>query len=228
MTSIQLYVGFDPREAVAYHVFSQSVIENSSAPVAIHPLSLHMLKDYSETHKDGSNAFIYSRFLIPHLQSYNGWAIFCDGDMVCLGDISKLWDMRDETKAVMVVKHNYQSKQKRKYIGTSMETHNASYPRKNWSSVMLWNCSHPSNRILTPHYVMASTGDVLHRFKHLGDDEIGELLKEWNHLVTEQEDDAGAKLLHFTLGIPAIAHYATCDRADEWFAAHDSMNHLIT
>ena len=220
---INLYVGFDPREAVAYHVFSQSVIENSSAPVAIHPLALHMLKDYSETHKDGSNAFIYSRFLIPHLQSYNGWAIFCDGDMACLGDISKLWDMRDETKAVMVVKHNYRSKQKRKYIGTTMETHNADYPRKNWSSVMLWNCSHPSNALLTPHYVMASPGSTLHQFKHLGDEEIGELPKEWNHLVTEQEPNEQAKLLHYTLGVAGIEHYENCERAQDWHDAHAAM-----
>ena len=146
--------------------------------------------------------------------------------MVCLGDISKLWEMRDETKAVMVVKHNYKPKNKRKYIGTSMETINQEYPRKNWSSVMLWNCSHPSNRVLTPHYVMASTGDVLHKFKHLGDDEIGDLPKEWNHLVTEQEPNDQAKLLHYTLGVPGISYYSKCDRSDDWFRAHEAMLHL--
>ena len=223
---IPIWVGFDQREAVAYHVFCQSVIQNASEPIAIHPLALHMLKDYTETHRDGSNAFIYSRFLIPHLQGYSGWAIFCDGDMVCLGDIAELWGLRDDTKAVMVVKHNYQTKQKRKYIGTSMETINVDYPRKNWSSVMLWNCSHPSNALLTPHYVMANPGSNLHRFKHLGDDEIGELPKEWNHLVDEQETNLDAKLLHYTLGVPGIKHYKDCGRAQGWLKAHDAMNHI--
>lgn len=143
--------------------------------------------------------------------------------MVCLGDIAKLWALRDETKAAMVVKHNYQTKHKRKYIGTSMETHNADYPRKNWSSVILWNCAHPSNAVLTPDYVMDSPGSVLHRFSHLKDDEIGELPKEWNHLVTEQEPNEHAKLLHYTLGVPGIEHYENCERSQDWHDAHAAM-----
>lgn len=213
-----LFVGHDPREAVAYHVFCESVIQRASRPVRIVPLALSLLRDYEETHTDGSNAFIYSRFLVPHLMGFKDWAIFCDGDMLCRDDIAKLWNLRDDGFAAMVVKHDYKTTSKRKYLGTSMETINPDYPRKNWSSVILWNCGHPQNRILTPAHVMKATGPQLHRFQHLNDDEIGELPKEWNHLVTEQPYDPEAKLVHYTLGIPAIEAYKDCDYAQEWLS----------
>jgi hypothetical protein len=184
--------------------------------VAFHPLALSLLHDYEETHTDGSNAFIYSRFLVPHLMGYEGWAIFADGDMLVRDDITKLWNMRDEQCAVQVVQHDYKTRHPLKYRGTSMETINASYPRKNWSSVILWNCGHPSNRLLTPRYVMDATGAKLHRFEHLTDDEIGALPAEWNHLVNEQAADPGAKLAHYTLGVPDIAHYRDCEHGAEW------------
>jgi lipopolysaccharide biosynthesis glycosyltransferase len=227
---IPLFIGYDGRQSAAYHVFAQSVIKTATRPVALIPLALNLLTGYSETHGDGSNAFIYSRFLVPHMQGFDGWALFCDGDMVCLSDIAELWGMRDESKAVMVVKHNYQTAHPRKYIGSSMETHNVSYPRKNWSSVMLWNCAHPRNKILTPGYVMDSSGTKLHRFAHLADDEIGELPKEWNYLVGEKpvgEQPCGrAKLVHYTLGIPGIKHYSVCEYSEPWFEASYAMNYI--
>ncbi len=211
-----LFVGHDPREAVAYHVFCESVIRKASRPIHIVPLALSLLRDYEETHTDGSNAFIYSRFLVPHLMGFRDWAMFCDGDMLCRDDIIKLWNLRDDQFAAMVVKHDYKTKAKRKYVGTSMETVNPDYPRKNWSSVILWNCGHPANRILTPAHVMKATGPQLHRFQHLADDEIGELPAEWNHLVTEQPENPDAKLVHYTLGVPEIPAYRDCDYAAEW------------
>ena len=158
--TIPIYVGFDQAEAVAYHTFCQSVIERASVPVSFHPLALSNMKDYKEKHTDGSNEFIYSRFLVPHLQSYRGWAIFCDGDMVCQRDISNLWDLRDDRYAVRVVQHDYRTKYPVKYLGAR----NDDYPRKNWSSVILFNCAHPGNRYLTPGYVERTAGKVLHRF----------------------------------------------------------------
>ena len=111
-----IFVGFDQREAVAYHTFVQSIIDNSSMPVRFFPLNTKLLSNYEEVHKDGSNDFIYSRFLVPHLMNYKGWAIYADGDMVCLEDIKKLWDQRDKKFAVQVVKHNYKTKIKKKYF----------------------------------------------------------------------------------------------------------------
>jgi lipopolysaccharide biosynthesis glycosyltransferase len=214
---IPVYVGFDARETAAYHVFCQSVIQHSKSPVTFTPLALKLLKDYDEVHSDGSNAFIYSRFLVPHLQGYKGWAIFADGDMLCRADISELWAMRDDSYGVMVAKHSYRTKHKQKYMGTDMQCPNPDYPRKNWSSLMLINCEYPENRILTPAYVMASSGRELHRFEHLRDEDIGSIPLAWNHLVGEQEYDPEAKLVHYTLGVPAIQAYAHCDYSKEWF-----------
>jgi lipopolysaccharide biosynthesis glycosyltransferase len=167
--------------------------------------------------QDGTNAFIYSRYLVPFLQDYKGWAIFCDGDMHVNADISELWDLRDDKYAVMVVKHDYKTKAKKKYVGSPLENDNIDYECKNWSSVMLFNCGHPSNKILTKRHV-AESGPLIHRFNWLNDDDIGELPKTWNHLDTEYEWDESAKLVHQTLGTPAFAHYAACDSAHQWNA----------
>ena len=211
---IRLAVGFDPREAVAYHAFCQSIIARSSRPVSFLPLALGTLPDYRETHGDGSNAFIYSRFLTPFLMDFSGWAIFADGDMICLADIAELWALRDETKAVLVAKHDYRTKAADKYLGNP----NPDYPRKNWSSVILWNCAHPANAALTPEYVMKHPGSHLHRFAWLADELIGEIPKEWNWLTTEYADNYQAKLLHYTLGTPCFADYATAPMSELWHA----------
>jgi lipopolysaccharide biosynthesis glycosyltransferase len=160
-----MVIGFDQREAIAYHVFCQSILEKSSIPVEFLPLAENTLSSYKETHTDGSNRFIYSRFITPYLNDYSGWAIFADGDMVCQSDIKELWDIRDESKAVQVVKHEYTTKAEIKYLGNI----NQNYPRKNWSSLVLWNCGHPANQVLTPEFVQKSTGSYLHRFSWLSD-----------------------------------------------------------
>jgi hypothetical protein len=209
-----LFAGFDPREAAVYHVFCQSVIENTTIPVSFIPL--HQKTLLFDGQQDGTNAFTYSRYLVPYLCEFEGWAMFCDGDMVVRSDLTELWNQRDTQYAVQVVKHDYETKESKKYIGTPMENSNINYPRKNWSSVMLWNCAHPSNRILSPDFVGDAGGAVLHRFQFLEDREIGELAPKWNHLVREQEFDASAKLVHWTLGSPGFEHYARDDYHREW------------
>jgi len=209
---IPIFIGYDPREAVAYHVCSNSIIRNSSHPVTIAPLALNILKDYKETHTDGSNHFIYSRFLVPHLMGYQGWAIFMDGDMLLREDISNLWNLRDESKAVMVVKHDYKTKMSEKYLGAK----NENYPRKNWSSVILWNCGHPANAVVTPEFIQSATGAQVHRFTWLNDNLIGELPIEWNWLPDEFGANTKAKLLHYTLGTPSFHDFATTPMGDEW------------
>ena len=114
---VKIVVGFDQRESVAYHTFVQSIIEKSSLPVSFTPLSINTLKGYEEKHLDRSNDFVYSRFLTPYLNNFKGWAIFADGDMICQADIKELWDLRDENKAVQVVKHDYKTKAKKKKSG---------------------------------------------------------------------------------------------------------------
>jgi hypothetical protein len=209
---IPLFIGFDPREAIAYHVCSNSLIRHSSVPLALHPLALKNLGGYTETHTDGSNNFIYSRFLVPHLMQYQGWAIFIDGDMLLRADIAELWALRDDSKAVMCVHHDYKTQTTSKYLGSS----NADYPRKNWSSVVLWNCGHPANRAVTPEFVMRATGAQLHRFTWLDDSLVGEVPKVWNWLPDEFGPNKEAKLLHYTLGTPCFHEYANTPMADEW------------
>ncbi len=213
---IRLVVGFDPREAVAYHTFCQSVLEKASVPVSFLPLAVNSLAGYQETHVDGSNQFIYSRFLTPYLCGFEGWAIFADGDMVCRADIRELWDLRDPSKAVQVVQHDYQTRQNVKYLGNR----NENYPRKNWSSVILWNCGHPAHRILTPERVRDSTGAFLHRFSWLQDDQVGALPAEWNWLAIEYPDNPQAKLVHYTLGTPCFSDYAKTEMAEDWHATY--------
>lgn len=220
---INVFVGFDPRESVAYHVFCNSLIRHASQPLAITPLALPNLRNYKETHTDGSNQFIYSRFLVPYLMGYKGWAMFMDGDMIVRDDVSQLWALRDESKAVMCVHHDYQTKAAVKYLGAQ----NQNYPRKNWSSVVLWNCGHEANRVVTPEFIEGATGAQLHRFTWLQDSLIGELPKVWNWLPDEFGPNPDAKLLHFTLGTPCFHEYADSPMAGEWHRERMLMDHSI-
>lgn len=217
---LTIVVGFDQREAVAYHVFCQSVIDRSSRPVQFLPLAENTLNGYKEAHTDGSNKFIYSRFLTPYLMNFSGWAIFADGDMVCEADIAQLWALRDATKAVQVVKHDYKTKANRKYLGNK----NEDYPRKNWSSLILWNCDHPSNKILTPEFIQSQPGSYLHRFSWLEEALIGELPPEWNWLAIEYPANPNAKLIHYTLGTPCFKDYAGESMSERWQECYSRVN----
>ena len=212
MTPIPVFVGYDPREAIAYHTCVNSIIRHASQPVAIIPIALNLFQDYKETHTDGSNHFIYTRFLVPHLMGFKGWAIFIDGDMIVRDDIMKLWNLREVDKDVMVVKHDYQTCMPVKYLGAK----NENYPRKNWSSVILWNCNSFPNRQLTPEFVQKSSGSFLHRFSWLDDDRIGDLPPEWNWLPDEYGPNLNAKLLHYTLGAPCFQEFADTPQGNEW------------
>lgn len=213
---IPIFVGFDPRESVAYHTFCQSVIDTASQPVSFIPLHKPLLNGFNGQ-RDGTNAFIFSRYLVPYISRYNGWALFADGDMVVNTDIAKLWEWRDIwfDKACAVVKHDYTTKHPRKYIGTAIENDNVDYPRKNWSSVILWNCNHYANRILTPEYVAEAQPQDIHRFSWLRDDQIGALPIDWNYLVGEYPPGP-AHLRHYTLGVSGIPHYVDDHGAMDW------------
>lgn len=210
---MKVFIGYDPREAVAYHVCQQSIIENCSAPgrLSFHPVT--------GERRDGSNDFIYARFLVPYLCGFAGSAVFVDGDMIVRGDILELAELRQSHVGAQVVKHDYRTKHPTKYLGNK----NEDYPRKNWSSVILWACDFWPNRLLTPEYVAAASGSFLHRFQWLRDDQIGEIPAAWNRLVLEQDTQPDDKLLHYTIGIPAFAEYAACDGAEEWWSTYRRM-----
>jgi lipopolysaccharide biosynthesis glycosyltransferase len=220
LNKINLIVGFDQRESIAYHVFCQSVIDRASMPIQFLPLAENTLNQYKEMHTDGSNKFVYSRFLTPYLMDFSGWAIFADGDMVCRADIAELWSLRDETKAVQVVKHEYKTKAAKKYFGNV----NEDYPKKNWSSLILWNCSHPKNITLTPEFIQSQPGSYLHRFSWLCDDLIGGLDAEWNWLAIEYPKNPYAKLVHYTLGTPCFRDYVDESMSDLWKESYLRVN----
>ena len=217
---VKIYIGFDQREAIAYHTFVQSLIDHASIPLDITPLAVKTLKGYEEKHEDKSNDFVYSRFLTPFLNDFKGWAIFVDGDMICQEDIKELLDLRDASKALQVVKHEYKTKSNQKYLGNI----NQDYPRKNWSSVILWNCAHPKHKLLTPDFIANESGKYLHRFSWLEDNEIGELPKEWNWLATEYPNNEQANIIHYTLGTPCFKDYRDTAMSDIWLKKYDRLN----
>lgn len=219
---IPVFIGYDGREAVAFNVLAYSIHRRSSQPVMIAPLMLSQLKDLfsRERHPLQSTDFSFSRFLTPCLSGYAGWSIFMDCDMLVLEDIAKLWALRDERYAVMVVKHQHVPKEDRKFLNEPQ----SKYEKKNWSSVMLFN--NARCRALTPDYVNTASGLELHQFKWLGDDAlIGELPDRWNHLVGYNPPRPNAALVHYTLGGPYFPEYRTCEYAAEWFAERDALLH---
>lgn len=219
---IHLYCGYDRREAVGFHVFVASVLEHARAPVALHPLGDCGMPV-------GSNAFTTSRFLVPWLMGYRGRAIYADAsDMLLQADIVELDGLFDVRKAVQVVQHpKYATKHKIKYRGTSMECPNVDYERKNWASLMLINCAHPAWADIGPQSVQARPDKELLQLRHLSDDAIGALPDAWNRLVDEGHPVEGAKLMHYTAGIPAFEYYRHTPGAEPWHRQRARMLEAI-
>ena len=218
---INIFIGYDSKERVAYNVLSHSIIQNSTKPVAITPIALNNLKDdfVRERNALSSTEFSFSRFMIPHLMNYQGWALFMDCDMLMFEDISKLWRMRDDSKAIQVCKHDYTPKESKKFLG-QVQT---KYEKKNWSSFMLMNCKKCTT--LTPDYVNKASGLELHQFKWLeGDHLIGDLPLEWNWLVGEYEHKEDVNNVHYTKGGPWFDEYAKCDYSNDWFRNLEESN----
>lgn len=219
----RVFIGFDSKEVVAYHVLAQSIIEHASMPVMFCPIVLPHLEGTFTRERNAlqSTEFSFSRFLVPYLSNYEGWSLFMDCDMLMRADIAELWALRDENAAVMCVKHDYQPKVETKFLG-QVQT---KYEKKNWSSVMLFN--NAKCRALSPDFVNTATGLELHQFKWLENDgQIGELPAAWNWLVNEYDHDPAAKNVHFTDGGPYFDEYRNDDYAEEWFAMRDRVLHV--
>jgi len=208
---LTIFCGYDSREEIGTHIFVSSVLHRATIPVAFVPLNYQKMQQ-------GTNQFTTSRFLVPWLMGYKGRAIFADAaDMICLSDVNELQALlMNLTEAVGVVKHQYNTKNKTKYIGTPMESPNVDYARKNWASLMLINCEHPAWETITPESINTwSMGELL-QFKFLADSEIEVIPNEWNRLVDEDQPVGGAKILHWTAGIPGFKHYEKAPGADLW------------
>ena len=219
---IRVFIGFDPRETVAFHVLSQSIHARASQPVAITPVMLSQLEGLMTRERNPlqSTDFSFSRFLTPYLCDYDGWAVFMDCDMLVLQDMARLWALRDDNYAVQVVKHDHVPEEDTKFLGAPQTR----YEKKNWSSVMLFNCA--KCKALTPDYVNTADGLDLHRFHWLdGDHLIGEISRDWNHLVAYDPTVPVEELsnLHYTIGGPYFDAYRNTDYAEEWFLEREAM-----
>lgn len=226
-----VWIGFDPREAAAFSVCRSSILYRLIAPVPVRGIVLEDLRRrglYTRpTEKRGgqlwdvlsdapmSTEFAVSRFLVPHLAG-SGWALFLDADMLVRVNLARLFEQADDSKAVYVVKHKHEPP-----AGTKMDGQEQTrYFRKNWSSAVLWNVSHPSNRRLTVEMINRLPGRELHRFCWLKDREIGTLGPEWNYLVGTTKLPRGRepKIVHWTDGIPLMKGHEHAEYAEEFFA----------
>lgn len=207
MRPIPVFIGYDERESIAYHVLAHSILKRSTCPVSIIPLRRETIQGSFTRPRGEKDAtdFSNSRWIIPHLMGYEGWAIFMDCDMLMRGNIAELWIQRDDRYAVMVRKHEHVPRETTKFLGNVQEQ----YGRKNWSSLMLLNCA--KLPMLTKHIVNTQhSGLWFHQFGFLPDDQIGDLPYGWNHLVDYHPYNEDAKLVHYTTFGPWHAP----DRAD--------------
>ena len=221
---LKIFIGYDPVESVAWHTHAHSILERASRPVALVPVNVRNLGDIYKRERDSkqSNEFSFTRFLVPYLAGFDGHAVFLDCDQLIRTDVAELFAIGEAApdKAVHVVKHDYEPKDTVKFLDMVQYR----YPRKNWSSVVLWNCAHPANQVLTPEFVNTATPMALHRFQWLDDAMIGSLDVRWNWLVGEYaEPPADVKLVHWTVGGPYFTEYRDADFAGEWFACRDRM-----
>ena len=225
MRPINIYIGYDKCESVAWHTLAQSIMDNTSYPnIKITQLNTDVLRKaglYTRPKDEKkSTEFSYTRFLVPYLMGYEGYAIFMDCDMLLRGDIAEL--VRSSSihgNAVNVVKHCYIPKNDIKFKGNRQ----LKYDKKNWSSLMLFNCWHPDCLTLTPSYVNKASGMELHQFKWCDEKNIGEIHLTWNWLVGEYPHNPYAKNVHFTIGGPWFEQYENCDYSDEWVKSLGAM-----
>ena len=218
---LHVYIGYDPRESVAFYTLAHSILSRASIPVSITAVMQSQLRGLYTRPRGPteSTEFSLTRFLVPALSGHRDWSLFMDCDMLCRADIAGLAAEIDRQpgKAVLVCQHDYVPKTERKFLD-QVQTR---YSRKNWSSLMLFN--NERCRALTPDYVNSASGLDLHRFRWLEEGAIGTLPLEWNWLVTEYDYNPAAKIVHYTLGGPWFEPYRDCDYADEWRAEREAL-----
>ena len=233
MEILPAYIGYDRREQEAVDVCIHSLKRHSSIPIFTMELRDEILRyinlyDRKFTIREGvmyddidekpfSTEFAFTRFLVPALAQYTGWALFCDCDMLFRSDIAELLELRDDKYAVMCVPHDHRPRESRKMDGQIQQK----YRRKNWSSFVLWNCGHPANKFLTVDAVNRERGSYLHQFEWLKDDQIGHLPEEYNWLEGSSSPAINPKVVHFTRGGPWMMGYEETHYADEWRKEYD-------
>lgn len=240
--TLRIYIGWDRREDEAYQVCKLSIVRRTSAPVHITSLKINDLigrglyrrtwtrnqKGQRIDSRDGkpfSTDFSFTRFLVPALQNYRGYALFCDCDFLFRADVAELFDFTrsDPGRAAWCVKHQHDPKELVKMDGQEQTR----YRRKNWSSLVLWNCAHPAHRALTTEAVNEKPGSWLHGFEWLKDEEIGSIPVEWNWLEGWSPPSIQPKAVHYTRGGPWFEEYKNVQHATAWTSEHRIIHHSI-
>lgn len=213
----KVFVGYTSYQKIVYDIAKFS-IERHSKDVKCFPIIQNSLRElgiyYRQNNPFETTEFSTSRFLTPWLAGYKGWVMFIDNDILALTDLNELFDQADPRYAVMCAKHDYSPKE-----GVKLDNQiQVNYPRKNWSSVVLWNLDHPKNQMITPELVNEISPLYLHRFMWLEDHEIGQFSHEWNWLAGwyNESTDGTPKIIHYTEGGPYFKDYINCEYADLW------------
>lgn len=192
-----------------------SIIQHANGLFNIKYLHLPELREITRPRDPNqSTDSAFTRWIIPQLHGFTGWHLYMDSDMLVCKNLNQLWDLRDNSKAVMVVKHKVIHKEGTKFNNMPQKN----YPRKNWSSLMLFNARRCTQ--LTADYINTASGLDLHQFKWLDDDLIGELPAEWNHLVGIDPPNPNPGIVHWTLGGPWFKEYSNVEHADKWNLLH--------
>ena len=237
---MKVFIGYDSRQNEAFQVCKHSMESRSTVPLTIEHLSNGNplinrpwtiegnQRIDSQDRLPFSTDFSFARFLVPFLMDFKGWAMFVDGDFLFLDDVQELFKLADETKAVMVVPHDHRPAETEKMDGVR-QTY---YERKNWSSLVLWNCGHKAHRIarkwpseggISLERVNTYPGAWLHCFTWLKWAEIGFLPESWNWLEGHSPREIIPSAVHYTRGGPWFDEYRDCDYAESWLAERDKM-----
>lgn len=215
---LKIFVGWDAREDVAYQVCKKSIYDRSSIEVEVIPLIQSELRTegcYKRLPDEkAATDFTFTRFFVPYLMNYSGKAVFCDCDFLWDCDAKEILDLFDPQYAVQVVKHNYVPTESIKMDNKVQYQ----YPKKNWSSMILWNCEHPDNMKLTPEFLNQAAGSTLHQFKWLKEVDVGEISHIYNWLEGwyKEPKDGTPKVVHYTRGGPWFLEYQDVDYAELW------------
>lgn len=235
---LTIVMGYDDREKTAYEVCKHSIEKHTRSEHRIIPLYHKELRRQGYFQRpwitealtgnrldliDGkgfSTEFSHTRFLIPELLKFKGWALFMDCDMLFRCDIKELFSLCDDRYAVMCVKHRQVVKSATKMDGSLQQA----YPRKNWSSFMLINCGHPANAVLKKEMVNTAAGGWLHGLSWLNDNQIGELPNTYNWIAGTSPGNVEPKVIHYSEGGPWEIDYQDCLFSDVWYSYYTSLN----
>lgn len=216
MTPLRVFIGYDARESIAYHVLAHSILRQASIPVEIRPLVTSDIPIFTRPrHPNQSTDFAFTRFLVPYLSGYEGVSVFMDCDMLMRADIAELMADVPERCDVAVCPHDYTPTTTTKFLNQPQ----TAYPRKNWSSLMVFQ--NDQCKRLSPYYVNTASAADLHRLAWATN--VGTLPLDWNWLIGEYAENPAARCWHWTLGGPWFPDYAQADHADAWRAERDAM-----